>query len=1528
MALSFFKQKDIDEMDINNIPEEFVNYFETLDDMAKLALLEKRPDIAKVLGFDLQSPEEVKLDGDSLAAAIDLEGLLYEQDIQQEDSELEEIVAEEEGDGDAENDEEYLKISRNYYDDSSVLEALKDNMEYLELLTIPEGTDQCSCHRIKLQKKQLRFVGDNKSVYMLVVKICEKCNRAFLEESKVESAHKYLAQKKIRHTIYDLRLSTKYLRNNTESYELSENEKLYVPDTWIEENPICPIHGTKLFEVPCEHTYKDRKISFKGYCCDICNKYMVRRAAVISLQEQCHEIGLPEIPYETLAKKKPAKKPVNIQEEKPHYCVEEGKRTEFTYDNFNSYFRLTEEDIVVVGDSIYCDLENHETEEVAGLIWIQEKRAGRKLYLFLLGYCAQCQKYYMDIDDYKVIYPLGRPEVAIYSNFENDEFQITSGEVFGIEKNHLAKLESDISEEISSIKKKPDYINPYATGYYDDGGRAYAKSLSKRKYGPRLEELQGYIDKPYSYRVDISCGDDTEVYYVGATDVEVSGKLQVISANSEFGHDLINYQTIKVSKGGKEYDIKLSRQFDIEQATLYGYTNLRTDEDLIFKSGITDPFLVRVLNMRKRQHNMTDIFVTIQENQNKIVDTKFEKNLIVQGCAGSGKTMVLLHRLSSLKYKKKEFDFGKNALILTPNEQFSLHIKGLAEGLQIGNVERASVEQYYVDKLIEYDRSFKPDRQLASEQNVSQMFVDYIYSDQFKVDFDKAYDNVISDRNALAEILENLTDAMEQPKRTIDFSQNTRVIQQIQYAVDAMDDLVKQQERSVKNAKAELEKHETRKQFLMGKAPEMRENASNIVSETLPRVNAKIAEFLSEKQTEIQKNQQRMQALTEEREKVQRTIIMIGKRVRLEELDKQIKEATRKMNETKKSYDQAYEILSLSQEGKTDEEIVSWMRQVKSHVSSVREEIGRCDNAKKSLVTFEKEYGNIDALIVEAKNNCTIETLKLYSDEIKQAIEYLYKKISEYSLQNTFKMIFDIAISEFVKDNEIKAPQGKYYRYILYAQLLFAMKYYGEVHGDTKFMCVDEGQDLALNEYRLIYELNGRNMTFNIFGDVNQLIKPGRGISDWSALVELLHAAEFKLNENYRNTNQITRFCNNSFGMNVLQTGVDGAAVREIPRKELEDELSSMNLSTERVAILVPRNVSKKAYLHMEDIQSPRKELIGEKMENGCISLMYVDEVKGIEFDRVFVVANGMTKNEKYIAYTRALSELILVVDETIKFPAPAKKTKERVVNEDGLSIVQETESTSLKALKRIAGSGLKEGVYLRGDFSGDEIMEMFEEFFSSVSRKDTTYKYAFLKSILDCIPKFDECLKISFDELFGRFTEIYWPLVVNYDIQQKVGDASSRSYVEQLLMEEAERIGTSYDTRFDELSNRNQKELIKKVKQKCKTNVVGALFGDTKQIFYSFNKKEEWLQLNPIMFEFIKKHEEELQEMNYYSWTVFSSRVNSELKEEQVRNRAKLQDVKDAINMYRDVLKSTHVNAVPLLILLAPFLGEILKVS
>ena len=38
-----------------------------------------------------------------------------------------------------------------------------------------------------------------------------------------------------------------------------------------------------------------------------------------------------------------------------------------------------------------------------------------------------------------------------------------------------------------------------------------------------------------------------------------------------------------------------------------------------------------------------------------------------------------------------------------------------------------------------------------------------------------------------------------------------------------------------------------------------------------------------------------------------------------------------------------------------------------------------------------------------------------------------------------------------------------------------------------------------------------------------------------------------------------------------------------------------------------------------------------------------VGEVKGMEFETVFVIPNGMTDNELYVSYTRALNKLFLL---------------------------------------------------------------------------------------------------------------------------------------------------------------------------------------------------------------------------------------------------------------------------------------------
>ena len=1625
MALNFYKQSDIDAMDANNIPVRFKNYFKSLDYAGKVAILGNRYDLAEALGFKLPEAEgkEHYLYSDTeneIPDIVDSADNKADVNIAQEESEESEEAEDEIGE-----EYDFSQISHNSYEGQGFAYIIKNNMEPLEALALKNNVEKCPLHHTPLKKWQIKYTQNG--MYSMYVYTCEECHRIFMYEENMSYIHDVLVEKGVAHTFYNLDLTNRYLRSQMSEYEIGKDEKVYVPDLWIEEAPICPVHDVELYERPCCRSYKDRKVSFTGYVCEKCNKIMVRRAYIAELQDQCATIGVPTIEHESIAKKVPKKKPMPQKEVKPDYIIENGKREKYIYDHIADCYKLTEEDTVVVTDSIYCTLEGHDTEEVLAMIWVNQKRGGRKSYLFVVGYCAHCQKYYMDIDDYNVVYSIGRPEVTILSDIDDGDYQITSGEVFNLEKKHLGNLERGIAGEIASIQHSSDYVNPYAVGDYDDGNLSFAKSHSKQKYGQRLEDLTGYINKPYSYRVDISCDDDTETFYIGASDIVLDNGKKVISANSELGYELINYQTITVKRNGKDYNIKLSRQFDIENAALYGYVNLRTDEDVIFKSGITDPFLVRVLNLRKRQHNLTDIFVTIQENQNKIVNSDFRKNIIVQGCAGSGKTMVLLHRLSALKYRNNYFDFSSKAMILTPNEQFSLHIKGLAEGLQIGNIPRVSVEQYYIDMLMQYDKVFKPENKTSSEMFVRQDYVDYIYSDQFRQDFDDAYDKVMAERNTLIDALNSLSEAMRQEQRIISLEDDSRVILQLKNAVEMMSGIIQRQDQVVDAAKEELEKHITRKNFLEKRIPETQQFASGIVKETLSRVYAKIATYMKEKEESISEFENQLQNLTEEQLKVQKAFNPFGKRAKLEQLENDIKKQKDVISKAKKQLDAEKEIFNELQDEKTDEEIVSWMRLVAQYIKSVQEDVRLCNNTKEEFINYSQEFSEIDQLIDDAEKKYNDVQENQYPDDVKRMIKYLNEKVGEYGILETYQMVFDEAVHKFKEENDVKNINGKYHRYDFYAQLLFAMKFFKRVYGTLEFMCIDEGQDLAVNEYRLIYELNQKNVIYNIFGDTNQLMKPGRGIDDWTSLDKEFSAQMFTLNENYRNTNQITKFCNSSFGMDVLQTGVDGPSVREIPRRDLEKELADLNVTTERIAILVPRGVQKKKYIDTDILPKDIAKLVGDNMDNGYIAVMYVDEVKGIEFDKVFVVGNKMARNEKYIAYTRALSELILVVDDTVQDyddgsgtksqKQSSKKTKSKknegsgtltwsnsqknpdtddilqtlnevVHNKDTVidvkaenekliqtesSVIENKPSTNksesvtivsenlyqqmslevidgelhersydqlkfdisfdgsddtenrLAKVDRIAGASLKEGVFRTGDYSDKEIFSVFEEFFSTTARKDTSYKYAFLKAILDELPDTNENLRISFDILFERFTEIYWPLVIKYGISQKSGEGNL-SYVEQLILDAADPYGF-FDVSYNQISQKHKKDLIKKVKQKCKTNVVGALYGDMKQILYSFSKKEEWIELNPIVYDCLKRHREEIQEMNYNAWAEFSEKVNDDKQIEKAKKKCGMPNSSGKA-VFKAIMKSTFLSVPPILFTMVTMTENLLKVG
>ena len=60
---------------------------------------------------------------------------------------------------------------------------------------------------------------------------------------------------------------------------------------------------------------------------------------------------------------------------------------------------------------------------------------------------------------------------------------------------------------------------------------------------------------------------------------------------------------------------------------------------------ITDPRLLKVLENRRQSEEINHIITTIRANQYEMITFDRHKNVLVLGCAGSGKTMIMLQRL-------------------------------------------------------------------------------------------------------------------------------------------------------------------------------------------------------------------------------------------------------------------------------------------------------------------------------------------------------------------------------------------------------------------------------------------------------------------------------------------------------------------------------------------------------------------------------------------------------------------------------------------------------------------------------------------------------------------------------------------------------------------------------------------------------------------------------------------------------------------------------------------------------------------
>ena len=210
--------------------------------------------------------------------------------------------------------------------------------------------------------------------------------------------------------------------------------------------------------------------------------------------------------------------------------------------------------------------------------------------------------------------------------------------------------------------------------------------------GLYLQKLYRSQNKPYFASIIFN----DELIYMGITHVEDNLNYLVHDWRSPICNLYYDYEVGNAKylspDGIIEGNLSRKRQYIIEEGKLLN----------IFDNSIniSDELLQQVL-ATESSDKMKNIVNTIQKEQNAIIRNTDDKNLIVQGIAGSGKTSVALHRIAFLLYRIANLN-SKNILIFSPNNIFTEYISNVLPELGEDNTYSITFTSFLKNKIKEY----------------------------------------------------------------------------------------------------------------------------------------------------------------------------------------------------------------------------------------------------------------------------------------------------------------------------------------------------------------------------------------------------------------------------------------------------------------------------------------------------------------------------------------------------------------------------------------------------------------------------------------------------------------------------------------------------------------------------------------------------------------------------------------------------------------------------------------------------------
>ena len=265
-----------------------------------------------------------------------------------------------------------------------------------------------------------------------------------------------------------------------------------------------------------------------------------------------------------------------------------------------------------------------------------------------------------------------------------------------INVNKIIEVVEDVYSNISRVDSELGTITPNDREY-----ASYKRKLLKKrvKLNDSIRKNKDIANNPYFGRINVNDNLNNKIdMYIGEKPYYDKEGNQIVYDWRAPVSGLFYQNQLSYAYNDTIYKLKLKRQILVKNSKLINCTQQYPISNENENGMVTDAFLQKVLEDKKNEKEFSDIIKTIQDKQNEIIRTDINKNIVVQGCAGSGKTVIILHRLSYLLFNNPKLN-PSSFLFIAPSETFKSKLNNLNIKLGISEINTTTITNYYETKI-------------------------------------------------------------------------------------------------------------------------------------------------------------------------------------------------------------------------------------------------------------------------------------------------------------------------------------------------------------------------------------------------------------------------------------------------------------------------------------------------------------------------------------------------------------------------------------------------------------------------------------------------------------------------------------------------------------------------------------------------------------------------------------------------------------------------------------------------------------